>query len=297
MALRDFLLLILVCVVWAANNIVTKFVVTHLGVPPIFYSCVRFAVVALAVSPWLLPVPRPAWRMVIVALLIGAANFTFIFIGMKTAAPSAVAVVNQIGMPITAVLAYLMLGETITLRRGIGMVLTVGGALTVMWDPRGIEATVGLLFVVASALASAVGVVMLKQMDGLKPLRLQAWVGFTAIWPLAALSVLLERDQIQAATAAGWPFLGAILYAALVVSVVAHTSYYRLVQSYDANLLSALTVMTPLATIALGVAITGDAFGLRMALGAATALTGVLVVAIRPNRLLSALAAMKSGDR
>jgi O-acetylserine/cysteine efflux transporter len=297
MALRDFLLLILVCVVWAANNIVTKFVVTHLGVPPIFYSCVRFAVVALAVSPWLLPVPRPAWRMVIVALLIGAANFTFIFIGMKTAAPSAVAVVNQIGMPFTAVLAYLMLGETITLRRGIGMLLTVGGALTVMWDPRGIEATVGLLFVVASALASAVGVVMLKQMDGLKPLRLQAWVGFTAIWPLAALSVLLERDQIQAATAAGWPFLGAILYAALVVSVVAHTSYYRLVQSYDANLLSALTVMTPLATIALGVAITGDAFGLRMALGAATALTGVLVVAIRPNRLLSALAAMKSGDR
>jgi O-acetylserine/cysteine efflux transporter len=297
MALRDFLLLILVCVVWAANNIVTKFVVTHLGVPPIFYSCVRFAVVALAVSPWLLPVPRPAWRMVIVALLIGAANFTFIFIGMKTAAPSAVAVVNQIGMPFTAVLAYLMLGETITLRRGIGMVLTVGGALTVMWDPRGIEATVGLLFVVASALASAVGVVMLKQMDGLKPLRLQAWVGFTAIWPLAALSVLLERDQIQAATAAGWPFLGAILYAALVVSVVAHTSYYRLVQRYDANLLSALTVMTPLATIALGVAITGDAFGLRMALGAATALTGVLVVAIRPNRLLSALAALKSGDR
>jgi O-acetylserine/cysteine efflux transporter len=297
MALRDFLLLILVCVVWAANNIVTKFVVTHLGVPPIFYSCVRFAVVALAVSPWLLPVPRPAWRMVIVALLIGAANFTFIFIGMKTAAPSAVAVVNQIGMPITAVLAYLMLGETITLRRGIGMVLTVGGALTVMWDPRGIEATVGLLFLVASALASAVGVVMLKQMDGLKPLRLQAWVGFTAIWPLAALSVLLERDQIQAATAAGWPFLGAILYAALVVSVVAHTSYYRLVQRYDANLLSALTVMTPLATIALGVAITGDAFGLRMALGAATALTGVLVVAIRPNRLLSALAALKSGVR
>jgi O-acetylserine/cysteine efflux transporter len=297
MALRDFLLLTFVCVVWAANNIVTKFVVTHLGVPPIFYSCVRFAVVALAALPWLLPIPRPAWRMVVVALLIGAANFTFIFIGMKTAAPSAVAVVNQIGMPITAVLAYLMLGETITLRRGIGMLLTVGGALTVMWDPRGIEATVGLLFVVASALASAVGVVMLKQMDGLKPLRLQAWVGFTAIWPLAALSFLLERDQIQAAAAASWPFLGAIIYAALVVSVVAHTSYYRLVQRYDANLLSALTVMTPLATIALGVAITGDAFGLRMALGAATALTGVLVVAIRPNRLLSALAALKSGVR
>ena len=52
--------------------------------------------------------------------------------------------------------------------------------------------------------------------------------------------------------------------------------------------------MTPLATIGLGVALTGDPFGLRMALGAAAALIGVLVVAIRPNRLLSALAAARS---
>ncbi len=34
MSLRDFALLAFVCVVWAANNIVSKFVVTHLGVPP-----------------------------------------------------------------------------------------------------------------------------------------------------------------------------------------------------------------------------------------------------------------------
>jgi len=294
MGLRDFLLLACVCVIWAANNIVTKFVVSHLGVPPMFYSGARFLVVAIAASPWLLPMPRPRWRMVTVALLVGGGNFTLVFMGMKTAAPSAAAVVSQVGLPITALFAYFMLGETITFRRGSGMLLTLAGALVVMWNPRGFESSLGLLYIVASQVAAALGVMMMKQMEGLKPLQLQAWVGFSAIWPLAVLTALLEHGQMEAVTAAGWSFVAAVLFSGLVVSIVAHTVNYGLIQRYDANLLAPLTVMTPLATIALGVALTGDPFGPRMALGTAMALTGVLVVAVRPNRLFSGLAALRS---
>ena len=43
----------------AANNIVSKFVVAHLGVPPMFYASMRFAVVLIAVFPWLRNAPRP----------------------------------------------------------------------------------------------------------------------------------------------------------------------------------------------------------------------------------------------
>jgi drug/metabolite transporter (DMT)-like permease len=291
---RDFLLLAFVCVVWATNNIVTKFVVSDLNVPPIFYAGLRFVLVALAASPWLLPMPRPRWRMVLVALLIGGGNFALVFMGMKTAAPSAVAVVSQVGLPITALLAYLMLGETITLRRGLGMALTLVGALAVMWDPRGFEASRGLLFIVASSFVGALGVMLMKQMQGLRPLQLQAWVGFSAILPLALLTAVFEHGQFESVEAGGWLFAAALLFSALVVSIVAHTVNYGLIQRYDANLVAALTVMTPLATIALGVALTGDPFGLRMALGSAAALIGVLIVAVRPNRLLSALAAARS---
>ena len=51
MSLRDFGLLALVCLVWASNNIVSKYVVSHLDVPPLFYAAVRFAIVALAACP------------------------------------------------------------------------------------------------------------------------------------------------------------------------------------------------------------------------------------------------------
>jgi drug/metabolite transporter (DMT)-like permease len=110
--------------------------------------------------------------------------------------------------------------------------------------------------------------------------------------PLSLLTVWLEPGQIAAGVAAGWPFLAALVFSAFVVSVTAHTAYYFLIQRYEANLVSALTLMTPLSTIALGVAILHDPFGLRMALGSAVALSGVLIIALRGNQVMPLLLAV-----
>jgi drug/metabolite transporter (DMT)-like permease len=294
MSLRDFGLLALVCLIWASNNIVSKYVVSHLGLPPLFYAAVRFGIVALAASPWLLPMPRPRWRLIAVALLMGGGNFALIFLGLKTSTPSAVAVVSQVGVPITTLLSMLMLGERIHWRRGVGIALTFVGVVAVMWDAHGFSISTGLLYVVASAVAASLGAVMMKQIEGVKPLQFQAWVGFASLWPLLVLTALLEPGQVQAGIDAGWPFVAAVLYSGLVVSVGAHTAYYLLIGRYEANLISPLTLMTPLATIALGVAIFHDPFGVRMAAGSAIALIGVLIIALRRNQVMPLLLAIRN---
>lgn len=294
MTFRDFGLLVLVCLVWASNNIVSRLVVGHMGVPPLFYATVRFAVVTLAVFPWLRPVPRPLWRLVMVALLMGGGNFAFVFMGLQTATPSAAAVVGQLGVPITTLLSVFLLGERIRWRRGLGIALTFAGALAVMWDPHGFSLSQGLVYILIAAFLGSLGAVMMKQIEGVKPLQFQAWVGFASLWPLALLSVVLEPGQVQAGIAAGWPFVAAVLFSGLVVSVTGHTIYYGLIQRYEANLISPLTLMTPLATIALGVAITHDPFGLRMAAGSAVALLGVLIIALRPNQVAPLLLAIRN---
>jgi drug/metabolite transporter (DMT)-like permease len=294
MSFRDFGLLALVCVVWASNNIVSKYVVSHLGLPPLFFAAVRFALVAVATAPWLLPMPRPRWRLIAVAMLMGGGNFALLFIGLQTSTPSAVAVVSQLGVPITTLLSVLMLGETIHWRRALGIAMTVAGSLAVMWDQHGFKVSAGLLYVVASAFAGSLGAVMMKQIEGVKPLQFQAWVGFASFWPLAALSAWLEPGQVHMGLAAGWPFALAALYSGLVVSVGAHTAYYFLIRRYEANLISPLTLMTPLATIVLGVAIFHDPFGPRMAIGTTIALTGVLVVAARRNHVMPLLLAIRN---
>jgi O-acetylserine/cysteine efflux transporter len=294
MALRDFALLVLICLVWASNNIISKIVVAEWGVPPLFYAAIRFAIVAAAVLPWLLPAPRPLWRIVLVALLMGGGNFALLFMGLQTASPSAAAVVLQLGVPMTTLLSVLVLGERIRWRRGLGIAMTLAGALVVMWHPEGFTLSAGLLLIAGAAFAGSLGAVLMKQMEGVKPLRFQAWVGFCSFWPLAAMTLATEQGQWQAAQAVGWPFWAAVIFSALVVSVLIHTAYYALIIRYEANLISPLTLMTPLATIAMGVVITNDIFDTRMAIGSSLALLGVLIIAVRRNSVTPLLLALRS---
>jgi O-acetylserine/cysteine efflux transporter len=257
MALRDFFLLMAMCLIWASNNIISKIVVSDMMAPPLAYAAVRFALVALLTLPWLLPAPRPIWRMIVIAQLIGGLNFALLFVGFKTATPSAASIIIQLGVPMTTVLSMVMLGEQVRWRRGLGMALTLAGAVLVMWHPTGV-----------------------------KPMQFQAWVGFCSVWPLVVMSAFWEHDQVGAMLNAGWPFLAAVIYSAVIVSIIAHTVYYHLIQKYEATLISPLTLMTPLATIVMGVLITKDHFDVRMGIGAALALLGVLIVALRPNHVM-----------
>src|SRR4051812_997840 len=95
---RDFGLLLVICLVWASNFVIAKLVLADLHIPPLFFSALRLALVLLAVCPWLVPIPRPAWRTLVVGLLMGAGSFGLMTVGLMTATPSSAAVVVQLGV-------------------------------------------------------------------------------------------------------------------------------------------------------------------------------------------------------
>jgi O-acetylserine/cysteine efflux transporter len=126
----------------------------------------------------------------------------------------------------------------------------------------------------------------MKQIEGVRPLQFQAWVGLASVVPLSFMSVGFESGQITQALHAGWPFVAAILFSALIVSLLGHTIYYGLIGKYPANLIAPLMVLTPLLTVLLGVLVTGDRFDLRTALWTVIALCGVLIITLRRNHVM-----------
>ena len=277
---RHLALMVLVCLIWATNNIMSKLIVGTLHVPPLFFTALRFALVALVTLPWLLPMPRPAWRILLIGLFMGGGSFGLMFVALYWVSPSEAAVVVQASVPITALLSIVMLGERIRWRRGIGITLALLGVLLVMYQP-GFRLSSGMLFLIASAICGSFGAVMMKQMGDIAPLRFQAWVGLVGLCVVGPISLIAEPGAVDAAIAVGWPIVACVLYAALVTSVFAHTAYYFLIARYEANLVAPLTLLTPLMTIALGVWITGDHIDTKMIVGSAIALTGVLIIALR----------------
>jgi drug/metabolite transporter (DMT)-like permease len=285
MAPRDFGLLVLMCFAWALNVVVSRVVIAEWGVPPLFYAALRFLFVALMTFAFLRPAPRPTGRLIVVALCMGAVNFALLNIGLQTATASSASVVSQLGVPMTTLLSVVILGERIRWRRGIGIALAFIGAMIVIVDPAGFTISTGLLFVLACAFVASLGAVLMKQMDGVKPLTFQAWVSCVSAPVLLAGTAAFEQNQLGSAVSAGWPFLAALAFSVLVVSLFAHTAFYHLIGKYEANLISPLTLMSPLMAIGLGVLLAGEGFGLRMAVGTAIALAGVLMIALRRNKV------------
>lgn len=275
-----FLLMVLICLVWASNSVLSKVLVSHWHVPPLFYTAVRFGIVALCTLPWLLPMPRPAWRIIVLGILIGGGNFALMFIALYWVSASEAAIVVQSSVPMTTLLSIVMLGEKIRWRRWLGISLAFGGVLIVMYQP-GFRISAGMLLLLASAFCGSLGAVMMKQMDSITPLQFQAWVALTGIFAIAPFSLMFEPHALQSTMAAGWPVLAALLYSALITSIFAHTAYYFLIGKYEANLVAALTLMTPLITLALGSILIDDPIDAKMIVGTVIALSGVLIIALR----------------
>ncbi|PYE39504.1 putative membrane protein [Rhizobium sp. PP-F2F-G38] len=282
---RDFILLMLVCLVWAINVIVGKVVLSGMGVPPFYYAAIRFLLVAVLLSKLLLPIPRQIGRILLAGLFMGAGHFGFLFLGLTSSSPSAASIVLQFGIPITTILSVCFLGEKLSSFRAVGILLALCGVIVVIWDPSGFSLSPGLFAILISTTSLASGAVLLKRIDAIAPLRLQAWVGFVSFLPLSLASVFLEHGQMASTLAGGWTIATAIVFSAIVVTGWAHTTYFSLLQRYEANLVVPLTLAMPLMTMVLGVAFTGDKIDARIVTGTIIAIAGIwIVISAKPRR-------------
>ncbi|MFC0192954.1 DMT family transporter [Aureimonas pseudogalii] len=279
----DLITLIGICFIWAVNVVVGRIVIADLGTPPLLYAFLRFAVVAILLHRFLVPIPRPFGRMVAVGGLMGAGHFGLLFLGLQYASPSTAAIVVQFGIPATAVLSVWLLKERMSRRRVLGTAIAFAGVITVMWTPGGLVPSLGASFVLASAFALSLGSVLMKGMPRIAPLQLQAWVSLISLLPLAIISGLTEAAPVTHIANGGWPVAAAIAFSAVVVTIVAHTGYYRLLQLYDVNLVAPLTLLMPIMTVGLGIVFTGDQVDIKMLAGSVLALGGVAVI-LSPSR-------------
>ena len=272
-------------VAWAMNVVVSKVAVTTLGLPPLFYTVLRSATVLAVLFPLLRYVPQRPLLVLGIGFAITGGSFGLQFIGLQTASPSAVGIVNLSGAPLTVLFAIIFLGEEVRWRRGLGMALALGGVGLAIGAPSEAGDPVGLGFAFAGVFIGAFASVFVKRLE-VGAVALQAWAAVASLIVMLPGTLLLESGQIAAVEAAPLAVGACVLFAGVVVSVGAHSAYFRLFQAHDANLVVPLTLLTPLLTIAFGTWLTGDTIGWPLIIGGAMALAGVAIIVIRPSRTI-----------
>ena len=278
---RDIGLVMLICVAWAGNFLTSAFALRE--IPPFLFTALRFALLALPLA-FLLKRPAPGqWpRLIAVCLCIGVLHFGLSFSALKAAGDlSSPAIVLQSYVPMTALLAWWLLGERFAWRTGAAIAISFAGVLVLGFDPLVLDRPLALVLMLVSAAFLALGTVLMKGLRGLDMVSQQGWTALIAVAPLLAVSLVLEPGGLAALGSVSWVAWLGVAYAAFVSSLFGHGLYYVLVQRYPVAQVTPWLLLVPVFAIALGIAFWGDRPGPRLWIGGAMVLGGVFAIALR----------------
>lgn len=276
--------MIAICLVWGLSFIIGKIGV--MSFPPIFFTGLRFALLAILLLPYLRPQRGQMVNIVLVSLVMGLLYFALLYGGLYLAENmSLIAVAVQLNVPFAALLSTLFLGEQVGWRRWFAIALAFFGVMLIGFDPLIFGDIDGLMLVLLAAFCNAIGMILMRRMRGVGVFQLQAWIAMLS-WPtLFAVSFMVEGGLGAAVAQAGAAAWGAVLFAALGAGLVGHAGMFYLLQRYEVSQVAPLTLLAPLFGVLFGVSLWGDEVTWRMGLGGSMTLLGVLIIALRKKAI------------
>lgn len=266
---------------WGGSFLFIRVAVPALGPTLLMDIRVFFAAVALilyAVVLGRLGGLRTRWRQFLVLGGVNAAlPFTLIAAAEINLTASLASILNSTTPLFTAVVAALWIGESLTARKMVGLMLGVAGvAVLVGWNSQPMSGVM-VLSVCASlgaALAYGLGGVYAKRAFSGVPSLTMA-VGQQA----AAAAILLP---LAAATLPGEPpslnVVFSVFALALLSTALAYLLYFRLITNVGPTKTLSVTFLVPVFGVLFGVLFLGEPFGPGTLVGMGIILAGVALV-------------------
>jgi O-acetylserine/cysteine efflux transporter len=278
---HDLLLVGLICVAWAGNFLTSKLALQEM--PPLLFTGLRLCLLSLLLVPMIkAPAPGQWPRLLAVAICNGVLHFGLSFWAISLSATLASpAIVMQSYVPMSALLAWCLIGERFQWRTGAAIGLSFAGVLVLGFDPAVLHSPTALILMLISAFFLALGTVLMRGLRGMDLFSQQGWTAVIGMGPLLLASFLLEPHPLQEiAAASGQAWVG-VAYAAIVASLLGHGIYYQLMQRHPVAQVTPYLLATPLLATLLGIVFLHDQVRPRLWIGGAMVLGGVLAIALR----------------
>jgi len=264
---------------WGCNFVAVKYAVTQ--VPPFFVTAIRFAMLTILLSPFL-RVPRICMKDIAgYALIMGVGHFAIMFYAIQFLDISTTGIVLQLGTPFVVLLAWLMLGETFGIWRMAGMTSAFCGIVILIGIPTvGVDVP-SLLILVVAAFMWALSSIRAKQIQGVSPFSLIAWMALIVAPVSLGLSYLTETDQLARLQAADGLFWASYAYMTVASSIFGYGLWYYLLNRYDVTAVAPYNLLVPLIAGTSGVLIMGDELTPTKIIGGGMILAGVTLITVR----------------
>lgn len=257
--------------------------------PPLLAAAARIGVGGAILIGALLVMRRPVgpgcgWGVIaVLALTQSVAFYGATFLGIADAGAGPAAVLANTDPLFVAALAALVLGDRLSRRQWLGLVVGLAGAGVVvwhgpLWPP---EVSLVSLVVVGGAIAWAVGTVAVagRMRVGARPMAVAGWQMLVGGMVLAGLGLVFE----DVPTATGPRELGLILLIAVVGSAVPFALFYAALGRGSASTVSAWFFVVPVVGVLTAWPLLGETPGPRLWAGLVLVCAGLWMV-LAPTR-------------
>jgi drug/metabolite transporter (DMT)-like permease len=286
---RRFVVLAFVLLVlfWSSTFSVVKVGLDYS--PPVLFAGIRSTVGGLAmVMVALLWGGRPDLRRDWGAYAMLSMLNVVLFMGLQTFAimllPSGTAAVLIYLQPIlTGLLAWLVLGESLSAAKLAGLLLGFSGIVAVsVGGFSGVVSPGGVAFAVVSAFAWALGTVYFKRVQDQVPMLWAVALSFFfGGIVLSALGLVIESPA-EISVSRG--FIASLLYSGLVGTGLAWSLWLGLVRAGEASRVAAYVFFVPLVSVAIGALVLDERLSASLFIGAVLVVSGIYLVNRTPRR-------------
>jgi len=279
----EYLAILAIILTWGINNAAAK-VATHY-LPAMTVGGLRFLAALVFLFPFIRPpFPEPK-KLAAIVVLTGPIHFGLIYVafGMgKSLSPLVVA--SQLWIPLTALFAWRLIGETMRIPAVLGLVVAFVGVAWMSLDPHTAGDLPAIVLVVAASACWALATILVRMTPGAKPLKVQAITALMAAPTLMAMSFAFEKNvvaRVQAAPPIAWV---CVVFAGVVSTIGASALLFWLVQRREAGRVTPYFLLTPLVSCTIGVLFLGDKLSTQLLIGGAATMVGVALVALTEKR-------------
>jgi O-acetylserine/cysteine efflux transporter len=281
MRIQDILLALLTMALWGLNFAVAKMALAEF--PPILLAALRFLLISLLLVPFCKR-PKPIRPIVELAAVLGVLHFPMVFSGLARIDSSTSAIVMQLQVPFGVVMAAILLGETMSLRNVLGMLIAFAGVALIAGAPRLEANRLGLLFLLIAAFAWGYSTVQLKKIGPIDPFALNGWLGLFMAVELVTISLAVEGAPLPHIVNATWRGWVGVLYTAIASTIVAFGLWARLVTRYSVGQVMPFMLTVPVFAMIGGVVINRDRITSDIVAGGLLTILGVGLIVIRRPR-------------
>lgn len=270
---------------WSSGFIATKVCVRYC--PPMSLLSVRFLIAGSlmwGIARWFGhrgPATRAAWvRLGLLAILNLTLPMAFNFIALRQVSAGMAAIVAATNPLLLALVAPRLLGERLTPKRVLGLVLGFGGVLFVMAARLGAQGRhdtpFGVVLLCLHVVSSVLATIVFKRFPPREALPVVNAVQLLISGVVLLIPALLFEHPSQAVI--NGPFVGSFLYLLFVLSIGAGLIWFWLLGRGEASVAASYLFLCPLLGLMFAALLLGEKFSPRDGMGLVATMIGIVLI-------------------